>query len=256
MKKIIVILIILFAAGLVVYFTQQDKFVTPGATKSCGRCQGGKEGAIKVEEPKEEPIQEEKKKEESNIVTVYGTIKRYTDRGGFYGIAGDDGRSYKPMNLSSSYKIEGLKVKVKGRMVKKGLLFSPPCKSMEILEIQRVKRGEVAGNRVFSDPAQTISIRSGESFIISLEANHTTGYLWQLASPLDKNIIEPVDVHYITRQDTGLVIMGEAGRERWVFKAVGPGETEISLKYVRPWEKDRAPEKEETFRVRVDKGNK
>ena len=55
MKKIIVILIILFAAGLVVYFTQQDKFVTPGATKSCGRCQGGKEGAIKVEEPKEEP---------------------------------------------------------------------------------------------------------------------------------------------------------------------------------------------------------
>jgi len=62
-----------------------------------------------------------------------------------------------------------------------------------------------------------------------------------------------VDVHYITRQDTGLVLVGQGGRERWVFKAVAPGETEIKLKYVRPWEKDAAPEKEAGFRIRVNK---
>lgn len=254
MKKFIII-IILLAVGLVLYFMQQAKGEYKGKEGVIGEDKGKKE-KIWENKGKEGIIGENKGKEESNIVNFYGTIKRYSDRGGFYGIAGDDGKSYKPINLSQAYKIEGLKVKVKGRMVKKGLLFSPPCKSMEIIEIQRAKRGDVAGSKVFSDPGQTISVRPDETFVIELEANHTTGYIWQLVTPVNKNIVESVDLYYITRQDTGLVLMGEAGKERWIFKAVGPGEAEIKLKYMQPWEKDKAPAREETFRVRVGRARK
>ncbi len=40
-----------------------------------------------------------------------GTVKLLGFEGGFYGIVGDDGNNYDPLNLSDEFKKDGLKVK-------------------------------------------------------------------------------------------------------------------------------------------------
>jgi hypothetical protein len=48
------------------------------------------------------------------IVEVTGTIKYFSFEGGFYGIVGDDGKSYDPIKLDKDYCSDNLRVKVLG----------------------------------------------------------------------------------------------------------------------------------------------
>ena len=40
-----------------------------------------------------------------------GTVKYLSFEGGFYGIAGDDGKNYDPINMSQEFKVDGLRVR-------------------------------------------------------------------------------------------------------------------------------------------------
>jgi inhibitor of cysteine peptidase len=82
-------------------------------------------------------------------------------------------------------------------------------------------------------------VRLDAEFVVTLEANWTTGYRWQVARPLDGRIVKFVSNRYFTITQPGLV--GAPGREVWTFRAVGRGATSIAFQYVRPWEKDVAP---------------
>jgi inhibitor of cysteine peptidase len=90
----------------------------------------------------------------------------------------------------------------------------------------------------------TIEVSLGEDAVITLEANHTTGFSWQLAKPLEGDLLELSDSKYIPTE-TGLI--GSGGKEVWTFKTLKKGKTEVSLKYVQPWEKDKPPAREATF---------
>jgi inhibitor of cysteine peptidase len=105
---------------------------------------------------------------------------------------------------------------------------------------------KVQKSLVFRDSAKSIEIITGQEFAIELDANATTGYQWQLAKPLNKRIIELLSTEYRV-SETGLV--GAGGKEVWKFRAVNQGKTMISMKYIRPWEKDVPPEKNVQFRV-------
>jgi len=94
-----------------------------------------------------------------------------------------------------------------------------------------------------------ITVYVGENFKIELASNMSTGYRWQLAKPLDKNVIELVSSDYF-RSNTPLI--GAGGKEVWVFKAVKCGETDIELFYLRPWE-SKQPEDKNVYRVKVVK---
>ncbi|MGB2706233.1 MAG: protease inhibitor I42 family protein [Candidatus Omnitrophota bacterium] len=188
---------------------------------------------------------------DKDVVSVKGTIRHFSYGEGFYGIKGDDGKEYKPLGLTSSFKIEGLKVKVRGRLIKKRFLFKPQCTPIEIIDIERASRDEVVGKRVYSNSSIPIEVKVSQNFIIKLESNQTTGYLWKLAAPVDKKILKCENVDYITGDETGIIIVGGGGEERWTFKATGPGETKVSFKYVRPWEKGVPPAKNLTFKINV-----
>ena len=97
-------------------------------------------------------------------------------------------------------------------------------------------------------PGETVALNSGGRFAVRLHSNPTTGYGWQLAKPLDEKIVVLVTNDYI-HPDTRLI--GAGGNEVWIFKAVGRGQVEIALKYVRPWEKDRPPAETNVFKVVV-----
>ena len=91
-------------------------------------------------------------------------------------------------------------------------------------------------------------VKVGQEFNITLESNPTTGYQWQLANSLNETILEFIGSEY-KPSESGLI--GSGGEETWTFRAVNSGTTEISLKYVRPWETDVLPIKEQTFAIIV-----
>jgi inhibitor of cysteine peptidase len=95
---------------------------------------------------------------------------------------------------------------------------------------------------------KTIEVQSGRNFTITLEANATTGYQWQFSRPLDAEAIQLISSEYIADK-TGLT--GSGGKQVWVFKALKSGKSSIVFQYLRPWEKDNPPEKEEVFQVIV-----
>jgi predicted secreted protein len=103
--------------------------------------------------------------------------------------------------------------------------------------------------RVVSDPEKPVKVTVGRKFFIVLQSNRTTGYRWEISSAGNAAVVKSVGAEY-TPPDTKLV--GAGGKEIWTFEAVGKGITEISLKYVRPWEKDVPPAKSVTFKLNVE----
>jgi len=97
-----------------------------------------------------------------------------------------------------------------------------------------------------SKQAKVIEVQAGQNFTIILKANATTGYQWQFAKPLDENLIQLISSKYLADK-TNLV--GAGGKQVWIFKALKAGQTNISFKYVRPWEKNTRPQKQEIYMV-------
>ena len=93
-----------------------------------------------------------------------------------------------------------------------------------------------------------IEVKAGAEFVIPVYANPSTGYVWQLAKPIDPQFLQLVGTEYLT-EDTTLV--GAGCEQEWTFKALKPGKTSVSLQYLRPWEKDVAPANVTEFEVSI-----
>jgi alanine dehydrogenase len=106
---------------------------------------------------------------------------------------------------------------------------------------------EAVFNVPFGD-GKKFEVAAGEEVVMTLDSNPTTGYGWALASPLDEKVLELARSEYVPNST---LVVGSGGREIWTFRAVGPGRTKVSFKYVRPWEKDAPPAKTEEFTVMV-----
>lgn len=102
----------------------------------------------------------------------------------------------------------------------------------------------------YLNPGEPIRVDAGRKFALRIMSNPTTGYGWQLSKPLDENVVVLVTNIYL-QQQTVPERVGVSGHEVWTFQAIGQGQTEISLKYVRPWEKDRPPARTNCFTVIV-----
>lgn len=107
--------------------------------------------------------------------------------------------------------------------------------------------------RAAENADSVIEVSPGKEFAISLESNISTGYGWQLAKPLDGTIVKSVrnDYQSAPQASDGPPLVGAPGKEVWTFKALKSGKTAIDFKYVRSWEKDKAPAETRSFSVRV-----
>jgi len=94
-----------------------------------------------------------------------------------------------------------------------------------------------------------VEVKVGQEFDITLDSNPSTGYQWQLAKQLNETILVLIGSEYKPSESD--LIAGAGGMEIWTFKAVNSGTAEISLKYVRPWETDVPPIKEQNFGIIV-----
>lgn len=95
--------------------------------------------------------------------------------------------------------------------------------------------------KVFSGSEAPFAMKVGDEFVLTLESNPSTGYLWRLVVKPDESTVQLVSSEYRAAPDTNRV--GAGGNEVWTFLATGKGKAEISLIYIRPWEKDKPPAK-------------
>ncbi|MEQ8235846.1 MAG: protease inhibitor I42 family protein [Syntrophomonadaceae bacterium] len=108
--------------------------------------------------------------------------------------------------------------------------------------VQRSKLAQVLGRCVYlmalgeNDSGQEYQVPSGNTFIIALPSNPTTGYSWTLQNPGDGNIVTPLTDFYLAESSGEAMIVGQGGKHYWQFKALQPGSTKLELVYARTWE--------------------
>jgi inhibitor of cysteine peptidase len=93
-----------------------------------------------------------------------------------------------------------------------------------------------------------VMAEEGKEFTVRLNSNRTTGYLWRPAGPLEERIVKLVRCEYVPFEGA---LLGGGGEEICTFLAVGRGSTEITMEYVRPWEKTHPPAKTAAIMVSV-----
>ncbi|HEY90485.1 MAG TPA: protease inhibitor I42 family protein, partial [Dehalococcoidia bacterium] len=89
-----------------------------------------------------------------------------------------------------------------------------------------------------SKDGQTIEVAAGCLVTITLESNATTGFRWELAEPVDENMLTLIDSKYIPfeAEDGDEPVAGAGGTEEWTFETLAAGDSTISMAYSRPWE--------------------
>src|SRR5271170_2430290 len=93
---------------------------------------------------------------------------------------------------------------------------------------------------------EQIRVLAGKQFSITLNANHTTGYSWRLAKPLDPAMLHQTsDEYHAATSDA----VGAPGEEVWTFESIAAGNVELDFEYVRPLEKDAKPVKTAKYSI-------
>ncbi len=112
--------------------------------------------------------------------------------------------------------------------------------------------GGNSGNGKTHGTVSEMKVNAGQDFTISLQSNHTTGFQWRLAAPLNKKIIQKVNSVYKPDESGGPDKVGAGGVEIWTFRAVSKGSADIMMKYARSNEKGVKPAEERVFKVTVE----
>ena len=80
---------------------------------------------------------------------------------------------------------------------------------------------------------RTIEMNKGDTLILTLGSNPTTGFSWTEQTLIgDKAIIEQTNHEFVEPAANAL---GAAGKEVWTYRAMKAGTTRISAEYSRPW---------------------
>ncbi|UCD93026.1 MAG: hypothetical protein JSV43_03710 [Methanobacteriota archaeon] len=70
-----------------------------------------------------------------NVVSGTGTVKFISLEGGFFGILGDDGEKYDPINLDEEFQVDGLRVIFIAKICENQVSFHMWGTLVEIVEI-------------------------------------------------------------------------------------------------------------------------
>ncbi len=92
-----------------------------------------------------------------------------------------------------------------------------------------------------------LNTKLNQNFVITLESNPSTGYGWYY--DYDPEYVKLVDEYYIPNMHDPLMV-GGGGKSIFIFKAIKAGETELTMKYLRPWE-NCLPAHEIIYKVKI-----
>ena len=96
------------------------------------------------------------------------------------------------------------------------------------------------------DDGREMQLKKGQPLVVTLEGNPTTGYSWEVAEPLDEQVLRQAgEPEFKPESD----LAGAGGVQILRFEAVNAGQTALKLAYRRSWEKDVEPLN--TFSIQV-----
>jgi inhibitor of cysteine peptidase len=88
------------------------------------------------------------------------------------------------------------------------------------------------------DAGREMQLKKGQTLVVTLEGNPTTGYSWEVAEPLDEQVLRQAgEAEFKAESD----LVGAGGVQILRFEAVNAGQITLKLVYHRPWEKDVEP---------------
>jgi len=90
------------------------------------------------------------------------------------------------------------------------------------------------------DAGRQIELKPGQTLVIELPSNPSTGYSWQQQA-CDEAVLKPVGEIEFRQESAGANVVGAGGVEVLRFEAAGQGTTTLELVYHRPWEKGVEP---------------
>ena len=91
-----------------------------------------------------------------------------------------------------------------------------------------------------------VNLEAGQTLIVALKSNPTTGYDWQV-DEVDESVVKLVTQEFKPASDPNR--LGAPGQTEFQFQAAGAGTTSLRLIYVRSWEEGVEPE--DTFQVSI-----
>ncbi|MEI7827742.1 MAG: protease inhibitor I42 family protein [Euryarchaeota archaeon] len=91
------------------------------------------------------------------------------------------------------------------------------------------------GPSVFNvtESGKQIELAPGDSLIVTLDSNPSTGFAWSISGITDEDVIDDVSNEFVGA-DTGMV--GAGGQEVWTFDAGDKGTSTVEMQYSRSWE--------------------
>lgn len=92
-----------------------------------------------------------------------------------------------------------------------------------------------------------LDMKVGQSLMFHAPENVSTGYEWQIVKPL--TIFSVEQSQQSPKNDKRIV--GQETEKIYQFNAQSPGEEELELIYIRPWEKNSKPSEHWYCRIRV-----
>lgn len=109
---------------------------------------------------------------------------------------------------------------------------------------QATSSDEIAANQ---NGTPTV-ISQGQTIVIRLSSNPSTGYGWNVTEPKDGGLQETA--HNFT-SSSSVPMPGAGGTEEWKYKAVKAGEYTLHFAYARSWEKNTPPVQQADIKVIV-----
>jgi inhibitor of cysteine peptidase len=97
-----------------------------------------------------------------------------------------------------------------------------------------------------AESGQQIELSPGDSLVVTLDSNPSTGYAWSISEIGDEAVIDEVSNEFVGAETE---MVGAGGQEVWTFEALDAGTSTIEMQYSRSWETDVEPA--ETFIVTV-----
>lgn len=100
-----------------------------------------------------------------------------------------------------------------------------------------------SATKVYS-AGDSISVEQGDTFVVALEANPTTGYTWTADDNPDVTFVK-------SRQVTSSTMPGAPGMQQLTFEATATGSSTLVLSYARSFEAGVPPVQTESFPLTV-----
>lgn len=103
-----------------------------------------------------------------------------------------------------------------------------------------------AQNRVFAETAGQATVYAaqgvaGDDLILTLETSPSTGFEWQVGPVPPCVRLRERELTAPQLPQNGVALAGAPRQERFVFRALAPGQGTVTLSYRRLWEKDTPP---------------